>query len=123
MLNVACTEGLITSEQYSDKQNTVDDGSFGKIPQCDISCRKRLHVSIILADAVNYYDRVRHLIMALVFLFIGIQTNAIASMIWSTQLMKLFLRTGWGKSTNYFGGDILCILHNQCQENGAAPTA
>ena len=123
MLNAARTEGLIPSEQYSDKQNTAEDGSFDKILQGDISRQKRLPMSIISADAANCYDRVHHTIMALVFLSLGVRTGAIKAMLQSIQLMKFFLRTGWGESTDCFGGDALRILHGLCQGNGAAPAA
>ena len=34
-----------------------------------------------------------------------------------------FLRTGWGESKGFIGGNILKILHGLCQGNGAAPTS
>ena len=114
---------MIPSEQYSDKQNTAEDGSFDKILQGDISRQKCMSMSIISADTANCYDRVHHTIMALVFLSLGVRTGAIKAMLQSIQLMKFFLRTGWGESTDCFGGDILRILHGLCQGNGAAPAA
>jgi hypothetical protein len=39
------------------------------------------------------------------------------------QLMKFFLRTGWGESQSFIGGDPTCILHGLCQGNGAAPAS
>ena len=42
-------------------------------------------------------------------------------MLGSIQLMKFFLRTGWGESSQYIGGEVHRILHGLCQGNGAAP--
>ena len=123
MLDTARANGLIPAEQYSEKQSTADDGSFDKVLQGDISRQRRLPMSIISADAANCYDRVHHALMALLFLCIGVQVGSIAAMLSSIQLMKFFLRTGWGESSRYIGGDILKILHGLCQGNGAAPAA
>ena len=42
-------------------------------------------------------------------------------MLRSIQLIQFFLRTGWGESDSFIGGDLLKILHGMCQGNGAAP--
>ena len=52
--------------------------------------KKRLPMSIISVDATDCYDRVHHIIMALVFLSLGVKTGAIAAMLQSIQLMKFF---------------------------------
>ena len=98
MVNAARSEGIIPSEQYADKQNTADDGSFDKILESDMSCQKKLPLCIISADASNCYNRVHHTIMALLFLAIGVTTGAISAMLQSIQRMKFFLRTVWGES-------------------------
>ena len=122
MLDTARANSFIPAEQYSEKQSTADDGSFDKVLQGDISRQRRLPMSIISADAANCYDRVHHALMALLFLCIGVQVGSIAAMLSSIQLMKFFLRTGWGESSRYIGGDILKIPHGLCG-NGAAPAA
>ena len=61
--------------------------------------------------------------MALIFLSLGVGVGPIASMLRSIQLMKFFLRTGWGESQEFIGGDVMKILHGMCQGNGAAPAA
>ena len=93
MVNTAQSEGLIPSEQYSDKQSTAEDGYFDKILQGVTSQHKRLLMSIISADAANCYDRVHHTIMTLAFLSLGVETSATTAMLQSIQLMKFFLRT------------------------------
>ena len=123
MVDVARSEGIIPAEQYADKQSTADDGSFEKILESDISCQKKLPLCIISADAANCYDRVHHTILALLFLALGVHTGAISAMLQSIQMMKFFLRTGWGESKGFIGGNILKILHGLCQGNGAAPAS
>ena len=123
MLDRARDQGIIPGEQYSDKQSTADDGTFDKILQSDIGRQRRLPFAIISADAANCYDRINHAIMALLFLALGVQTGTIRSMLRSIQLMKFFLRTGWGESTSFIGGDPSRILHGMCQGNGASPAA
>ena len=78
---------------------------------------------IISADAANCYNRVHHGIMALVFADLGVNNGSILAMIRSIQLMKFFLRTGWGESSSSIGGNIMRILHRLCQGNSAAPAA
>jgi len=121
MVEAAREQGIIPAEQYADKQSTSDDGSFDKILESDISRQKRLPLCIISADAANCYDRVHHCIMALLLFAIGVPLGAIRAMLRTIQLMKFFLRTGWGESKSFIGGNILKLLHGLCQGNGAAP--
>lgn len=78
---------------------------------------------IISADAENCYDRVHRGITALVFKDLGVNKGSVLAMLQSIQLMKFFLRTGWGDSLPSIGGDIIRILHVIFQGNGAAPVA
>ena len=123
MLDRARAEGIIPPEQYSDKEHTAEDGTFDKILQSDISRQKRIPLCIVLADAANCYDRVHHAILALMFMAVGVHSGAIVSMLRFIQLMKFFLRTGWGESSSYIGGNTSRILHGLCQGNGAAPAS
>ena len=42
-------------------------------------------------------------------------------MLWTIQLMKFYLRTGWGESSRCIHGNVMRILYGLCQGNGAAP--
>ena len=123
MLSLARAEGLIPSEQYSEKESTAEDGTFDKILQADVSRQLKQRMGIVSADAANCYDRIHHAIIALVFLAFFVNNGAIFAMLRSIQLMKFFLRTGWGESSRFIGGDVYRILHGLCQGNGAAPAA
>ena len=75
----------------------------------------------IYADARNYYDRLHHAIIMLCYLTMCVPLGAIKAMLRLIYLMKFFLRTGWGKSSRYIGGNVLRILQGLCQGNGVAP--
>lgn len=61
---------------------------------------------------------IHHAIMALIFLSFCFGKGSITAMLGSIQVMKFFLRTGWGESARSIGGDALNILHGLCQGNG-----
>ena len=123
MLDQARANEIIPPEQYSEQHTAAEDGSFDKILQSDILRQFRQMMSIVFADAANCYARVHHTIMVMVFLSLVVCVGPIASMLHSIQLMKFFLRTGWGESSEFIGGDVMKILHGTCQGNGAAPAA
>ena len=123
MVDATRSAGVIPAEQYADKQSTPDDGSFDKILESDISRQKKLPLCIISTNAVNCYNRVHHTILTLLFLALGVHTGTISAMLRSMQMMIFFLRTGWGESKGFIGGNILKILHGLCQGNGAAPAS
>ena len=78
---------------------------------------------MISTDAANCYEKNYHAILALIFLCLGVGKGPIAAMLVSIQLIKLFLRTGWGESTYFIEGAILNILRGLYQGNGAAPAS
>jgi hypothetical protein len=63
---------------------------------------------------------------SMVFQALGIPTPAIKSMLTTIQNMKFFLRTGYGDSEGYAGGDHddnkdPIKMQGMCQGNGASP--
>ncbi len=48
---------------------------------------------IILADKANFYDRIKHVVMALIYLALGVPIGTIAGMLLTIQMMKFFLWT------------------------------
>ena len=98
MLDQARANGVIPAEQYSEKESTAEDGSYDKILQSDISRQTRQRMSIVSADAANCYEHVNHAIIAIIFLCLGVWGGSITTMLRAIQLMKFYLRTGWGES-------------------------
>ena len=63
---------------------------------------------------------------SMVFQAFGVPTPAIKSMLTTIQNMKFFLRTGYGDSEGYAGGDHddskdPIKMQGMCQGNGASP--
>ena len=90
---------------------------------CDLLRQRRQKIGSLSADAGTCYDRMHHAVMALVFLTLGVPLRAIAAMLRNIQLMQFFLRTSWGVSEGFIGGDPMRILHGMCQGNGTALAA
>ena len=93
MLDQARSNGIIPAEQYSKKQSTAEDGSYDTnryLPS------EKERMSIVSADAVNFYNCVNHAIIAIIFLCLGVWGGSITTMLRVIQLMKFYLRTGWG---------------------------
>ncbi len=71
----------------------------------NLSRQARHPMIVTSADAAKCYDRVNHVIMSLVWLVL---TNgnipAIVAALICLQTMKIFQRTGFGKSKTFFGG-------------------
>jgi hypothetical protein len=97
--------GYIPEELFSQKGSTAKDTKFDKTLMADLSHQARHPMIVTSADAAYYYDRVNHVIMSLVWLVL---TNgnvpAIVAALICLQTMKFFQRTGFGKSTTFFGG-------------------
>jgi hypothetical protein len=79
-------------------------------------------------DADNCYEQIAHPMASMVFQAFSVPTPAIESMLSTIQNMKFFLRTGYGDSEGYAGGDHddgedPIKTQGMCQGNGAAPAA
>ncbi len=80
-------------------------------------------MTIVSADAAYCYDRVNHIIMSLIWLVLtsGNIPAIVASLV-CLQTMKIFQRTGFGKSKTFFGGKSLFLyMMGLGQGNRAAP--
>jgi len=63
---------------------------------------------IISVDATNYYDRIHHALVALIFLFIGVQTRKIpVKWAWVSCFHHLLARLKFGLGINAASVDIL----------------
>jgi hypothetical protein len=98
----------IPEELFSQKGSTAEDTKFDKTLMADLS-RQACHPMIVTsADAAYCYDQVNHVIMSLVWLVL---TNgnfpAIVAALICLQTMKNFQRTGFGKSTTFWGAHFI----------------
>jgi hypothetical protein len=65
---------------------------------------------------------------SMIFQAVGVPTPAIESMLFTIQNMKFYLRTGYGDSQDYAGGETTDEIdqvkpQRMCQGNGASPAA
>jgi hypothetical protein len=76
-------------------------------------------------DADNCYDRIAHPIASMTFQAFSVPTPAIKAMLSTIQDMRFFLRTGYGDSANFSGGnkDNPIKTQGMFQGNTASPAA
>ncbi len=119
---------LMPEEVFSERNRLADDGTLSKIIIFDIARQLRRPIGLALVDADNCYDWIAHPMASMVFQAFGVPTGPIRSMLTMLQEMRFFLRTGYGDSTGYVGGNkglSITAVKNQgmCQGNGASPAA
>jgi hypothetical protein len=104
-MNTLNSINYVPEELFSQKGSTSKGAKFDKTLMTGLSRQARRPMTVISADAAYCYDRVKHIIMSLVWLAL---TNgnipAIVATLICLQSMKLFQRTGFGESKTYFGG-------------------
>ena len=96
---------LMPEEVYSERNRLADDGTLSKVLFYDIVRQLRRPAGLASVDADNCYDCIAHPMASMIFQSFGVPTPAIESMLTTIQNMKFFLRTGYGDSTNYAGGE------------------
>jgi hypothetical protein len=69
------SSGYIPEELLSQKGSTAKDAKFDKTLMVDLSRQARHPMTIVLADAAFCYDRVKHVIMSLVWLELTNRTS------------------------------------------------
>jgi hypothetical protein len=79
-------------------------------------------------DADNCYDRIAHPMASMIFQAFGVPTMAVEYMLSTIQQMRFYLRTGYGDSEDYAGGDQVeevdpIRTQGMCQGNRASPAA
>ena len=121
LMERARTIGFIPEEQMAEKQCTAEDGAFQKVLYYDYTRLRRISSSTISADAANCYDRVNHILLGLLLWAVGMPHGPIAAMLITIMTMKYYIRTGFGESSTYMGGDkAKRRMHGLNQGNRAA---
>ena len=96
-------------EVYSERNRLAEDGTLSKVLFYDIVRQLRRLAGLASVDADNCYDQIAHPMASMVFQSFGVPTPAIESMLTTIQNMKFFLRTGYGDSTKYAGGESMDV--------------
>ena len=81
-------QGLLPEEHFSKKGSTADDAKFDKILMGDLSHQSRTPMSIVPVEAAQWYDRVNHVIMSLVWLALIGVVGPIKVLLHCLQTMK-----------------------------------
>lgn len=120
-INAARARGDIPPEIFSTKGCTAEDGSWEKQLITDVSRKSKTPCAITSNDAASCYDRIAHAIISLILQAWGVHKSAVAAMLIPIQLMMFFLRTGFGESSRFMGGDPNNKTQGMCQGNTASP--
>jgi ribose/xylose/arabinose/galactoside ABC-type transport system permease subunit len=92
-----------------------------KVLYHDLARLLRRPYSATSADAANCYDRVHHIIMALLLWALGMPMGPIAAMLLTIASMRYYIRTGFGESKTFMGGEkATARMHGLNQGNRAA---
>ena len=113
----------LAPEQYgSRKQLTAVEHALNKRLTFDILRQQRLPAVWCANDAKSCYDRIIHSVASLCMRRCGLQAAPVYSMFNCIQHLKHHIRTVYGTSSRWFGGDQLeTIPHGVGQGNGAVP--
>ena len=114
--------GFLPEEHFSKKESTAEDAKVDKALTEDLSRQARHPTAVVSVDAAQCYDRVNHVIMALVWLALIGNMAPILVLLHCMQNMKLFHRTGFGDPTTFLdGGGLTKYLMGLGQGSRGAP--
>ncbi len=128
MLANTCKYQLMPEEIFSKRNRLADGGTLSKVIFYDIARQLRRPMGLALVDTDNCYNRICHPMASMVFQLFGVPKGPIQTMLKTLQDLRFFLRTGYGDSPGYVGGNkgsAITAVKNQgmCQGNTAPPAA
>lgn len=115
--------GLLAKEQYgSRKAKSAIDHATNNRMAMDIIRQSKSNAIYIANDAKSCYDRIPLMVAYLIMRNFGIPVLVAQSTISTILNMKHFVRTKYGDSTTYYGGDKWPMKPHGCgQGNGYGP--
>ena len=120
MLN-AIEHDAIPASQYSKKGSRAIEGVLVKVLFFDYLRLNKLNGAFAAMDLMQCFDRMAHPISSLCSQRLGLSTNITSTMIKTISSMRHYIRTAYGDSDVYYGGDkSSTILQGGIQGNGAA---
>jgi hypothetical protein len=127
MMSLAEAHGIIAPEQAgSRKLFQASYVALNKMLTYDISRQLRKPMALCSSDAKSCYDRIVHSVASLSIQRTTLPKPPIVCVFTTIQKMKRYIRTTFGVSSDYFGGDrdfeLFAIpIQTICQGNGAGP--
>ena len=101
---------LLPEEHFSKKGSTAEDTKLDKSMMNGLSRQSRTPMSIVSVDSAQCYDRVKHVIMSLVWLALIIVICLIKVLLHCLQTIKFFQRTRYEDSSTVTGGERLYFM-------------
>ena len=109
-------------EQYGSRNNlSAEKHALNKRLMLDIMRVSKTPGVLIANDAKSCYDRILHFATYAALRRAGIPKEAVISMVHTLRTMKHRVRTGYGDSIDYYGGEDDGDPHGTTQGNGAGP--
>ena len=121
MMQHARRYGQIPLDQYAQKGGKAIDAAIQKILIFDLMRIKRCAGVCFANDLMACYDWMAHVPSSLALRFLGVPPRAVECMSTTIQQMRHYIRTAYGDSDHYYGGDVDNLLEGGGQESPVAP--
>ena len=121
MMQHARKYGQLPPDQYARKGGKAIDAAIQKILIYDIMRMQRRPGICFANDLMACYDRMAHVPSGLALRFLGAPPTAVQCMSTTIQNMRHYIRTAYGDSDNFYGGDPTRPLQGGGQGSPAAP--
>ena len=121
MMQNAREQGQMREEQFARKGGRAINAALQKVLVLDQMRLMRSPGIGFASDLMNCYDRMTHAAGALSMRTLGVPAKAIECFSKTVQMMKNYIRTAYGDSESYYGGDENDLLQGGGQGNPAAP--
>ena len=92
-------------EMYSEKGKTAEDAILQQVLTYDLARQWKRPLLVASVDAAQCYDRVAHAMAALTLRAYKVHQSSVFAMLHPIQCIEYYLRTGFGESTSFFGGE------------------
>ena len=112
---------VIPQENHAHRGSTSIEVAFLRLLTLDISRQRRHCMAMASVGAANCYNCVGHTFLSLACQSFGTPVSAVKVMTHTLAKMKFYLRSGFGDSTRFFGGDPDNPMEGLCQYNDTAP--
>ena len=121
MMENARVHNQIPEEQYARRGGKAIDAALHKVLILDHFRMMRRGGICMSSDLMNCYDRMVHSVGSLAMQSLGIPPHAIKCLSSTVQRMRHFIRTAYGDSDQFYGGNDKDLLQGGGQGNPAAP--
>ena len=120
-MSSAIDKEIIPPDQFAKKCTRADEGTLVKILENDINRAMYTTSAVTSLDLGDCYDRVSHSIASISYQAFGVPTPMTSMMRSWLQTMTFYLRMGFGKSKETYGGSLDDRIMGLGQGSGGAP--